>query len=815
MSTKNLRRWCVPLLVTSFLQACGGGGGDSAPPAPPPPAAPSGLSYPAHPAFAVNTAIAALSPTVTGTVTTYSVTPALPAGLAINATSGQISGTPTAVLAASNFQVTASNAGGQTTASVAITVNDVAPVITYTGASFTFTTGVAVAVLNPGNTGGAITQWSIDHALPAGMVFDSTNGQIRGTPMQATAASAFVVTAQNSGGSSTFNLNIGVRSGVLLDLGHASGIGSIRFAGTRILSSDGLQPVLWNALSGALITRFQGCLFDCIALAGNVAVVKSTIGFDVRQAADGAQVSVIPVAQVDSPWWILSSDGQFLCAGSPTALTCWSTSGTQLFTKAGDYRNAAAFGSAGELRVAKGAAGAQVIEKFSVPAGTSTLSPAFPGTFHSWFLDGERFITLAGQTATIYSKDVVQQDIAILSTVEHLAGQTNWFWTSAAGALRVHAVGSGGSSPTVFSHDTNSLIFPSTDTIGILEYLTSSFSVVNLSGATPVKSDYDTPVGHTASFASRTAGDWVFGTGSGVLMGELGSGTPQRYSLGSAASIAGNSVRTAVATASGSIFIFNSQSLALENEISGLEGLKLEISDDGTRLAAAPASSSYADDLTLRVYSLPSGTVITDWPSTSSSPDAMRDFSMSGSGTVVARTYGSGAVSWTRRVETIAHAPIWTDSIAPDTTQDRTPRLSPDGLRHAVSSANHNMGTGTDVYVNGVLSTAATGWAVGWLDDNRLLVNRFGVQNRGSIPYLGCSIINAAGQVLATPALPELNGFQRIGGTSLYSPELNLVLETATGNTLWSSAQPSRGMGAAAGNFVVFASGPTVRAEPR
>ena len=85
--------------------------------------APSGLSYsPSSQIGTVGTAIAAMNPTVTGTVTNYSVSPTLPAGLSINASSGVISGTPTAPTASASYTVTAANAGGSTTANVTISV---------------------------------------------------------------------------------------------------------------------------------------------------------------------------------------------------------------------------------------------------------------------------------------------------------------------------------------------------------------------------------------------------------------------------------------------------------------------------------------------------------------------------------------------------------------------------------------------------------------------------------------------------------------------------------------------------------------------
>jgi len=83
----------------------------------PPPATspPSGLTYASPQTFSIDAPITALTPTVTGTVSSYAVAPALPAGLAIDATTGAISGTPTAVTAETAYTVTASNSAGSTT----------------------------------------------------------------------------------------------------------------------------------------------------------------------------------------------------------------------------------------------------------------------------------------------------------------------------------------------------------------------------------------------------------------------------------------------------------------------------------------------------------------------------------------------------------------------------------------------------------------------------------------------------------------------------------------------------------------------------
>jgi hypothetical protein len=163
--------------------------------------------------FTVGTAITALSPTVTGTVTTYAVTPALPAGLALDATTGVISGTPTAAAAAADYTVTASNAGGSTTFPLNITVSDAAPAEAPSGLTYaspqTFTLGTAITALTPTVTG-TVTSYAVAPDLPAGLALDATTGAISGTPTAAAAQAVYTITASNAAGSTTFDLTLTV-----------------------------------------------------------------------------------------------------------------------------------------------------------------------------------------------------------------------------------------------------------------------------------------------------------------------------------------------------------------------------------------------------------------------------------------------------------------------------------------------------------------------------------------------------------------------------------------------------------------------------
>jgi len=175
--------------------------------------APSGLNYTTPNVYTKGTAITSFSPTVGGgAVTSYTISPALPAGLSINATTGVISGTPTVITTATTYTVTATNTGGSTTATIGITVNDIAP----SGLSYNtpnvFITETAIASLSPTVSGGTVISYTISPALPSGLSLDAVSGIISGTPTVATAAANYVVTASNSGGSTTATVNIAVKN---------------------------------------------------------------------------------------------------------------------------------------------------------------------------------------------------------------------------------------------------------------------------------------------------------------------------------------------------------------------------------------------------------------------------------------------------------------------------------------------------------------------------------------------------------------------------------------------------------------------------
>ena len=155
------------------------------------------------------------SPTVLssgGAVVSFSVSPSLPNGLTLDTTTGEISGTPTTITPSATYTVTGVNSGGQYNVNLVIEVNDAQPIIDYSPTSYTFTKDTA-SYLNDyadGYRWCIVVTWSIDPGLPNGLNFDTSTGEISGTPTVVSASATYTVTASNSGGDDEVELTIEV-----------------------------------------------------------------------------------------------------------------------------------------------------------------------------------------------------------------------------------------------------------------------------------------------------------------------------------------------------------------------------------------------------------------------------------------------------------------------------------------------------------------------------------------------------------------------------------------------------------------------------
>jgi hypothetical protein len=816
-------------LATGLLAACSGGGGGSGAPntggsggSPP-----NSLSYPTAPAFVVNQPIAPLTPSVSGTVTSYVVSPALPAGLALSSVSGVISGTPTAVSPPASYTVTASNADGQTAVSVSIVVNDVAPSISYASSYYSFTNGVAARTITPSHSGGAVVSWSVKPALPPGLTLGSSDGTISGTPTAGAAPAPYVISASNSGGQSTANLTLAVSAGPALDLGHTGSITLLRLTGSQLLSQDGAGHwVLWDRTTAQMIASETATVNASgqpypADLAGPTLAIGTSAGIELRSSSSGQLLAAVAPAP---SWWTLATDGTYVCAGSTAGLTVWSRTGQVLLTRPGDYSKAMGFADPGAIAVALGPAGANAIETISLPSGSSSVGPAFLAQFTSWFADGARFLTYDQPTNTvrIYSSAGVLEDTKPLLPSDgvgspdrriHL-GIGNWFWTYVGSSLNIYAVGASAMPTASYPLPAGvTAVGQSGPTVGVLA--PTSVSVIDLSGAAPVKVDYPAlPLDWPMAYAATASSSWFVGTRTGLILdGSSLSGTPRYFGYGAVRSVAGGTGHFAIA-AERSVLYFNSATNALEGVID-FRSSKVAVSSDGSVLALNVDGSA-----TINVYSLPSGNQLASIPYRTGTT-GLCDWSLTPPGTVI----GEAFFGTQQAIPSTGGPPLWTGGLplAPtDSCSGAISLLSPDGTLSAFSPEVPFPctigGQETNIYHDGNLVTSRTGETLGWIDNGRLLVAYW-----NHCTYVASTIYDPTGMPVATPPIPYLGPFQIVTPQAtkpdlLYSPSLNAIVSLGSGATTWTSASPTNKWppiaGAVAGGQVVFVYGQLVLAEP-
>ena len=159
-----------------------------------------------------NSATGALTPSNSGgAIVSCSSSPTLPAGLSVSSAC-VVSGTPTTPAAAANYTITAVNTGGNSSATINITVNDIDPAISYTGSPFTYQQNVAISALSASSTGGNITGCTSTPSLPSGLSIAGTTCAITGTATATSGATTYTIHATNPVGSGSTTISIKVTS---------------------------------------------------------------------------------------------------------------------------------------------------------------------------------------------------------------------------------------------------------------------------------------------------------------------------------------------------------------------------------------------------------------------------------------------------------------------------------------------------------------------------------------------------------------------------------------------------------------------------
>lgn len=158
---------------------------------------PTGLNYTTPVTYLEQSAITPNLPNPSGGApTSYTVTAGtLPAGLVLDPATGVISGTPTGpTLGAVSVTIRGSNAAGNVSQTLSITVNPAAPTALNYSTPNTYFNGTAITTNAPNPTGGTPSSYAImSGILPLGLSIDPTTGLITGTPTAATAGPVSLV----------------------------------------------------------------------------------------------------------------------------------------------------------------------------------------------------------------------------------------------------------------------------------------------------------------------------------------------------------------------------------------------------------------------------------------------------------------------------------------------------------------------------------------------------------------------------------------------------------------------------------------------
>ncbi|CAN98745.1 PE-PGRS family protein [Sorangium cellulosum So ce56] len=633
--------------------------------------------------------------------------------------------------------------------------------------------------------------------------------------------------------------------GAFLDLGHQKGLSRLFVSGSRVLSWDYDRWMLWDTDSSAAIADGHapggfdpgspnlGILpFELpggVVLRGDIVLIQTDPehAFELRSAIDG---SVLASVTTEYDQAGLASDGSYAWTRrqSTRTITLWSTAGVERWSAAVNHQGDV-HAAPDALRIAPLPPVPLQNSIAVLPADGSppTVTPELSGTFHSWFQDGERFLTTVGTTVRVYSKAGIQEGIVNLPSTKQLAGTRDYFWmladNRADSPLMVYRVG-GGAVPVAEYPDRADYRYtfaPTERALALLRKQTSRLDIIDLDGPEVTLTEHAPPLVENASVHIdqdlRLAVSNVYGAISykGTLTDPGGSGL---LGCGTLHSVAGApSGHVALATGSGKTLVYDTAALdAGPSAVVPFHSNKVLLSADGGLLAARAALDPMVTDKSLRLFSLPDGAQLASLLR----EEVIQDFSMSFDGSTVGRTYRVDS-SRTERVvsDWAGSAPLFQD-----TGHRPAPLVSPDGHHVVVTDSAPSEGCGfTQLYEDGALVNVVPGCAIGWLDDTHVLVqsyNRFPQSSRWT--YQASTIYDELGNPVAAPPLPRIPirtdstdvrdnyGIQPVSATALYSRYDGVLYDIETGAAL--ATFPGL-RSAVAGAFMVHPCGYGVCAE--
>jgi len=616
---------------------------------------------------------------------------------------------------------------------------------------------------------------------------------------------------------------------VLFDLGHTVDIVSLQESesGSRLLSQDRTAHwVLWDLSARRVllegddgqVIEYPPAVTGGPVLVGSTLVVVGSGLLRVHDAITGELHFSMPASPTQ---FGVAQDGSYVWTADSSALNLWSAlDGNNIAARPGNYDTARLFAAPAEARVALGPAGAQVIERIGTD-GSQTVTSSFSGDFSSWFTDGQHFLTSLGTTVWVYDAAATQTGIwsvPIPANYANLTGQGAYFWTLAfPGQLTLYSITGGGTPVATYNETESATAFGVGSMIGVLPFPPAgTLQLIDLSGSGPTVTSYQVPIAYLEAFTADASGHWAVGNRHGVVYdSDAVTGGLPPVGLGNVLSVAGAPTgRAAAATAGGLVLLFDVTSSLEPNGTIAFASSHLELSSDGTVLAAAGnlLDGQFWQDDSLRFYTLPAATLSRSFPYTWSGSPHFFDFSLSASGSRFGRitgTLGSGAFN--REIDG-ASGTILSDVLAHWHVADKEISfypyppilLAPTGPGIALPDQGRLSTATTRIYSDATLVSAVPGYALGWLADDRLLVDTYAPQGY-SDGFAGSRLYDAAGNFVATSPLPQIASLQVVSDTRVYDRLYNVVYDTGDGTVVWSGPDLCCSEGAVAGPYVLFA----------
>lgn len=138
---------------------------------------------------------------------TWSVYPDLPSGISIDSITGEVSGTPAVVQNTTQYTVWANTSLESASATMSIEVVG-APEFSYEPSQLNLMRLHSMPNSMPSSIGGIVESWEIVPDLPLGLTFDSSNGEISGTPTVNQPTMSYTIWGNNSAGDFSFDISI-------------------------------------------------------------------------------------------------------------------------------------------------------------------------------------------------------------------------------------------------------------------------------------------------------------------------------------------------------------------------------------------------------------------------------------------------------------------------------------------------------------------------------------------------------------------------------------------------------------------------------